>query len=355
MQSITASAPGRICLFGEHQDYLGLPVIAAAVDLRIEGSAKLNIQNQFAINMPDIGESVTIDPNVPQAYGNHRDYLRSSITILRRLGVSWPLGLDITIGGNIPINAGVSSSSAMTVMWIRLLLEAGQNSPEFDSEQIARWAFAAEVTEFGDPGGMMDHFCAAVGGVLHIDTRPPFSAKSLAFPREGFVIGHSLEPKATLETLGSRRREVQLGIDQLKSQMPHFDLATTPLSDCETSLKHLDAVPRKRLLANLKNRDITQSALNVIEGHDAVKFGQLLYQHHLQLRDGLELSTPKLESMLDASMTAGALGGKVNGSGGGGTMFAFAPGKQEAVADAIRSVGGVPYIVSVDKGVRIHL
>jgi len=77
-----------------------------------------------------------------------------------------------------------------------------------------------------------------------------------------------------------------------------------------------------------------------------------LSTHHAQLRDGLDLSTPKIERMMDAALAAGALGGKINGSGGGGCIFAFAPGREEDVAEAIRREGGVPYIVRVDDGAR---
>jgi galactokinase len=80
--------------------------------------------------------------------------------------------------------------------------------------------------------------------------------------------------------------------------------------------------------------------------------GRLLTIHHAQLRDGLDLSTDKIERMLRASLASGALGGKVNGSGGGGCMFAYAPGHEAAVAEAIKAEGGDAYIVSVDGGVR---
>ncbi len=33
-RKVYVSTPSRICLFGEHQDYLGLEVIASAIDLR---------------------------------------------------------------------------------------------------------------------------------------------------------------------------------------------------------------------------------------------------------------------------------------------------------------------------------
>jgi galactokinase len=54
--------------------------------------------------------------------------------------------------------------------------------------------------------------------------------------------------------------------------------------------------------------------------------------------------------MLDAALAAGALGGKINGSGGGGCMFVYAPTHTEAIAEAIEREGGKAYIVSVDVG-----
>ena len=58
--------------------------------------------------------------------------------------------------------------------------------------------------------------------------------------------------------------------------------------------------------------------------------------------------------MVEASMNAGALGGKINGSGGGGCMFMYAPENPEAVAEAIKREGGIPYIIYIDEGTRIE-
>jgi len=57
--------------------------------------------------------------------------------------------------------------------------------------------------------------------------------------------------------------------------------------------------------------------------------------------------------MLDAAMNAGALGGKINGSGGGGCMFVYAPDDPDRVAAAIARTGGTPHIVAVDDGTRV--
>ena len=54
---IRVTAPGRICLFGEHQDFLGLPVIACAIELAIEIVAHARPDSIFRLDMPDINET----------------------------------------------------------------------------------------------------------------------------------------------------------------------------------------------------------------------------------------------------------------------------------------------------------
>jgi galactokinase len=56
--------------------------------------------------------------------------------------------------------------------------------------------------------------------------------------------------------------------------------------------------------------------------------------------------------MLDAAMSAGALGGKINGSGGGGCMFVYAPNDPKKVAEAIEKVGGKSYLIRIDDGTK---
>ncbi|MCC6728063.1 MAG: GHMP kinase [Chthonomonadales bacterium] len=352
MDILRASAPGRVCLFGEHQDYLGLPVVAAAVDLRIAVEGAPRDASGFGVDMPDIGQRADLSVDAELPYATRRDYLRSAVNVLRRRGVRWPRGYDVTLRGDIPINAGVSSSSAMVVMWLRFLLAAG-GGPEPEPEDLARLAYEAEVTEFGEPGGMMDHFCAALGGLLWIDTVPPFGAVRLSCDLGGVILGNSLEPKATVETLGRARAQVAEGARMLGERYPGFDLARTPLAAVEDELRRLPADPARRLRANLVNRDLCAAGRGALERSDAGEVGRLLTRHHAELRDGLDLSTVKIERMREAALAAGALGAKINGSGGGGCMFALAPGKEEAVAEAIRREGGVPYRVRVDRGAAL--
>jgi len=104
------------------------------------------------------------------------------------------------------------------------------------------------------------------------------------------------------------------------------------------------------------NRDLLKKPLTELQkdepNHELI--GSLFTEHHADLRDVLKVSTPKIESMLDAALDAGALGGKINGSGGGGFMFAYALNNSLSIAEAIEKVGGKSYIVRADEGTIIN-
>ena len=54
MKKVKVTVPGRICLFGEHQDYLGLPVITSAINLHVSISGQKEKSNCLCIDLPDI-------------------------------------------------------------------------------------------------------------------------------------------------------------------------------------------------------------------------------------------------------------------------------------------------------------
>lgn len=75
---------------------------------------------------------------------------------------------------------------------------------------------------------MMDHFAAAMGGTIFVDTRPPFRAEKLPVQLDGFVLGDTLERKETLEVLRQAKEQALEAFRQIKSQHPDFDIHTTP-------------------------------------------------------------------------------------------------------------------------------
>ncbi|MDI6829292.1 MAG: GHMP kinase, partial [Armatimonadota bacterium] len=129
----------------------------------------------------------------------------------------------------------------------------------------------------------------------------------------------------------------------------------TPRHEVMDLVDRLPEPSATKLKANLINRDITIEAMALFKGKpDPKKLGELLTKHHEQLRNGIRVSTPKIDSMLQAAIEAGALGGKINGSGGGGCMFAYAPGREKEVVEALERAGGKAYILTIDQGARLE-
>ena len=104
------STPGRVCLFGEHQDYLGLPVIAMAISLRSVISGISRNDTSIIIRMPDINETEKFDLDKLN-YHTSRDYFKSGIKVCKDFGFKFSRGFECEIRSEIPIKAGTSSSS----------------------------------------------------------------------------------------------------------------------------------------------------------------------------------------------------------------------------------------------------
>lgn len=353
---IHVSTPGRVCLFGEHQDYLHLPVVPCAISLRIAIDARYRDDAAVRIASPDLGTTEEFSLRGDLPYVRERDYFRSAVNVLRRSGYGFSRGLECTVRGRIPINAGTSSSSALVVSWVGLLARASDRRAALLPEECARYAYEAEVLEFGEPGGMMDQYSTALGGVISIDFLPEFRVQREANPFGTFVLGNSREPKDTKGILARVKNRVLDAVHILSRIDPGFSLAKATQAQIQILGGGLSADQQQLLEGTVKNRDITIEARDLLhrEPFDHKKFGYLLTEHQSVLRDVLRISTPKIDRMLRAAIDAGAYGGKINGSGGGGCMFAYAPEHPERVAAAIEKEGGEAFVVSADEGTLVE-
>ena len=353
MKGFRVRAPGRVCLFGEHSDYLGLDVIAAAIDMAIEIVVTPRKDNTIFINYSDLSEQDTFSLDSEIEYRSRRDYIRSSFNVMRRKGFEPKHGWNLKVSGNIPIAAGLSSSSAMTVGAIMAISEMAGN--KLSKEEGALTAYEAEVAEFGESGGTMDHYASAVGGIIHIDMK---SKKVTKLPAEldSIVIGDSGEKKEdTVGDLRYIRTTVESEYEAIKGKIGTFDQRETPANLVYELSRNKPSRERQMAEATLRNRDLTNRAVELLRESkpDSHVLGEMLQEHHEILRDDLNRSTPKIEKMITAARGAGAVGCKINGSGSGGSMMAYASGWEKEVASAIQLAGGKAYIVKVGKGASL--
>ena len=353
-EEIVVSAPGRICLSGEHQDYFDLPIIAAAINLRVKISGKKNHKNQIRIDLPDVGETEDFPIGKELEYHKQRDYLKSAVNVLQRKGITFPGGWDCLIKGTIPINSGTASSSALVVAWVKFILEAVQNDRASVAEILAEWGFEAEVAEFKEPGGKMDHYSSAVGGIIMLHFGDTLQVKRLKNPLKEFVLADSLIKKNSTGTLGYIKNKVIQGIVRVQKKIIGFSLRSPLKSHIRAEIDKLPDDMKKLLKGTFMSRDLTAEGETLFESEsfNHERFGLLLSRQQEVLRDYLHVSLPKINRMVDACLDAGALGAKINGSGEGGCIFAYCPNRSEQVSEAMKKMGAKAYIIQIDEGAR---
>ena len=366
---MTVSTPSRICLFGEHQDYLGLDVIALAIDLRFSATFTPRDDSLISIHIRDSKlsalnventegqyEHKVIDLEKPIEYRSNRDYLRSTVNLLLREGD--PLrGLDIRMDSTIPIGKGMCSSSTMIVVLIKALLESINHPDKDDRRRIAWLGYAAEVLEFGEPGGMMDHCTSAMGGMLHMNFSGDVVMTPIDYRVDGcFILFDSLRQKDTTAVLAASKIPTLEAIDMLREDgiTSVRDFCADPAR--ESLLAKLPEFQRRKLAANIANHRILLEALAAFDAGAMTpeKLGAAISRHQDNLREGLGISTPEIDAILETALANGALGGKVNGSGGGGCCYAYARTENApAIMEAVTALGYPCKVLPQDTGVRI--
>ncbi|MPW39709.1 mevalonate kinase [Thermococcus sp. 101 C5] len=330
MRRVLASAPAKIILFGEHSVVYGKPAIAAAIDLRTYVRAEFNENGRIRIEAKDIRTpGLTVSFSEDQIYfetdygkaAEVLSYVREAINlVMEEAGVQ--KGITVSITSQIPVGAGLGSSAAVAVATIgavsRLL------GLELSKEEVAKLGHKVELLVQGASSGI-DPTVSAVGGFLHYQKG---SFESLPVVELPIVVGYTGSSGSTKELVAKVRRNYE--------EMPEI------IEPILNSMGNLVEKAREVILAEY-DREIKFQLL-----------GRLMNINH-GLLDALGVSTKSLSDLVYASREAGALGAKITGAGGGGCMYALAPGKQSEVATAIKIAGGVPMITKISReGLRIE-
>ena len=338
---INIQVPARVCLFGDHQDYLGLPVIAAAIDRFMSLTAQPIAEKQFEIHLPQIGQKRIISLNQVIEHMPANDYFLSGIKLFQDKKIFFKQGYRVTITSDIPINAGVSSSSALVVGWIRFLLSIQFQIPYPSDKTVGKMAHQAEVLHFNQPGGIMDQYTIAQRGMLFIET---LTGNCVALPKsiKNLIVAESGIEKRTLKVLQKAKYHALEAINQVQSSYPEFDLHSSTVEDYYQYKNELSEELLPYWYATIHNFNITLEAKKLLEepNPDIQKLGDLMNQHQHILQSYIKNTPSEMQNQIDAAIRSGALGAKVIGSGGGGCILALTePQTKKQVIQAFLDAG----------------
>lgn len=358
---IIASAPGRVDLFNTHQDYKGLPVVPAAINLRTQVEGELRMGDLIKVTSVNMGEEVELRVTDELKVGSWSSYVLAALKALTRRGY-YIGGAELTIRSNVPIGSGLASSAALLVAVINWFNKA--YGLGLSRRDLAELAYEAEHDIMGVPCGRLDQYSSSYGGLIILETRPPYRVEELGVKELDFVVVDSGVRHSTMNVHTVRQRELREALNMLKEAMPreywaelskpldeiNWDLLTTVAKDY---LSTLDDTHRRRLeFTILMNESTRRAVAELRKGNpDKATLGKIMNEQHELLRDLYEVSIPELEEIKRVLDSNGALGSKISGAGMGGSMVALVNSREDArrILDAIKGRWRA-WVVSIDQG-----
>ena len=310
MPAFSASAPGKVILFGEHAVVYGRPAIAVPV-LQVRAKAIVSVDPRSApglvkLQAPDIGLETTLS-DLPENHPLAAVLLKAASA----MKLSHIPACNIKITSNIPIAGGMGSGAAVSVAILRAF-SASLGHPLSD-EQVLEISYEVEVIHHGTPSG--------------IDNTVITYAKPVYF-----VKGKRIETLRVMQPFS-------LVVGDTGIQSPTSSVVSDVRKAWESASAQyeslFDAVGA-----------ITAAARKSIETGSIDALGSLMDENQALLQK-MGVSSPELDRLIEAARSSGALGAKLSGAGRGGNMIAFVtPESAGRVASAIEQAGAVRTIVT---------
>jgi galactokinase len=335
-------APGRVNLIGEHTDYNDGFVLPAAIDRSIAFAGRKRADRLVRVHSIDFAASVEFSLDDIQKDGKNSwsNYIRGVSKYLEEDGHRLS-GADLVFGGDVPREAGLSSSAAVEVgtaaFWKNLL------HLEVDPVYLIKTSRKAENQFVGVPCGIMDQFISALGRENHalfLDCR------GLSFrhvPLRGdvkIVVCNSGVKRALAQS------EYEVRLKQCReaaaliasTHLAGKSLRDLAPADLEAARSALSAILFRRARHVVTENYRVLEAVKVLESGDLERFGELMNASHESLRDDYEVSSKELDVLVElAWKQPGVLGARMTGAGFGGcTVNLVRQEAAEAFAEAVR-------------------
>jgi mevalonate kinase len=303
--AVTASAPGKVILFGEHAVVYGRPAIAAPVHGR-RATAEVVPGEQGAgiyIVAADKGSSY------PHTAADESLALAARLLLDAVHRRDTPPDLTVTVRSTIPIASGLGSGAAVSAALMRALAQAmGCPLPD---DTLNALVYEVEKRHHGTPSG--------IDNTVVVYEQPVYFVKE-AQPAP-FTIGAPFTLAIADTGISSSTRTTVNAVRAL------YECAPAHWGRVFNKIASIAEAARAHIIAGRVG-----------------ELGPLMNENHALLQT-MTVSCPALDALVEAARAAGAPGAKLSGSGRGGNMIALADGADHAKLEAaLREAGAVDVV-----------
>ena len=329
----TWRAPGRLNLIGEHTDYNDGFVLPFALPYGTTATVGPRTDGALVLRSAQRGDSdpVPVAGLEPGTVEGWAAYAAGVVWALREAGHDVGGGFDVTVDGDVPEGAGLSSSAALECSVVSALDDLlGLGLAARDRALLAQ---RAENDFVGMPSGVMDQMASVLctpAHALFLDCRSLEAEQvplDLAAAGLAIVLMDSRAPhQLTDGAYAERRRACE---DAART------LGVAALRDAtEADLDRLEGTPLRRARHVVTENARVLEAVAALRDGRTAEVGPLLSASHASMRDDFEITVPRVDLIAATAEEAGALGARMTGGGFGGCVLALV---RAGAGDAVRA------------------
>ncbi len=334
--TVAGRAPGRVELLGNHTDYNGGLVLAAAIDRSTVVVGRAGASTEARVRSANLGgtdtySTVGLHPNGTPGDESWGRYVR---------GVTWAVGeaygpirsgFAAALAGDVPIGAGLSSSASLQAAFALFLAGAdlatipGATDPGgADRLALAQTLRRSENEYVGVASGLLDQFSVLFGRAGHafiLDCLTlDHALLPLGDPAPAIIVCDSKTSRRLADGMYNiRRAECERVVEYFRARRPDAPvrfLRDVTLDGLLDDWDALDPVGRLRARHILTENDRVARGGEALKSGDVRLFGTLMSASHASSRDDFANSSPALDALIEAAEASpGFLGGKLSGAG----------------------------------------
>ena len=340
-------SPGRVNLIGEHTDYNGGHVFPCALTLGTYGAARKREDNKihfYSMNLDsfDVVEASLDDLTNKKEY-NWANYPLGVVWAFKEKGHTITSGFDMVIWGNIPNGSGLSSSASLEVLTGVILTDLFEIK-DLSMTDLALIGQYSENNFNGCNCGIMDQFAVAMGKKDHaifLDTSDlSYEYAPCVLDGAKIVITNSKVKHSLVDSAyNDRRNECAAALKALQSELDIQALGDLTPEEFEAHKSLIkDEIQLQRAKHAVYENQRTIDAVTALKAGDIERFGKLMNQSHISLRDDYDVSCEEIDILVDlAWKIPGVLGSRITGGGFGGCTVSIV--KDESIDTFIETIG----------------
>ncbi len=340
-------SPGRVNLIGEHTDYNGGHVFPCALTLGTYGAARKREDNKihfYSMNLNSFGVvEASLDDLTNKKEYNWANYPLGVVWAFKEKGHTITSGFDMVIWGNIPNGSGLSSSASLEVLTGVILTDLFEIK-DLSMTDLALIGQYSENNFNGCNCGIMDQFAVAMGKKDHaifLDTSDlSYEYAPCILDGAKIVITNSKVKHSLVDSAyNDRRNECAAALKAHQSKLDIQALGDLTPEEFEAHKSLIkDEIQLQRAKHAVYENQRTIDAVTALKAGDIERFGKLMNQSHISLRDDYDVSCEEIDILVDlAWKIPGVLGSRITGGGFGGCTVIIV--KDESVDTFIETIG----------------